>query len=262
MLLSAQVTSGSNEKVVREARSARYNGGRCDLTVPGRDCFFEHFAPGALPLIPLKESTLALLGTVTTVKPYLSADRTHIYTETTIQVEEVFKSPDSFTLPPDRTLITDQIGGAMRMASGRVIRDGSVVDFIGKTYVGGRYVFFLRQVHDGKDIAILSAYELRDGKVFKLTEDGRPGTVLLSRTPNQPDSLSDEQGLLQTLRRGDTVDSKTGNLHLTRRWKSAGWPTLCVTSKEAAPPFAVFEGWKYRIKGGGCGKFLSSPLLT
>ena len=212
--LSAQV-SPEYMDTARQAKSTRYNGGGCDLTVPGRECFFEHFAPGAIPLIPLKESAFALLGTVTKVQPYLSADRTHIYTETTIQIEEVFKSPETFNLPPDRTVITDQIGGAMRMDSGRVIHDGSVVDFIGKTYVGGRYVFFLRQVHEGKDLAILSAYELREGKVFKLTEDGIPGKVLLSRTPNKPDSLSDEQGFLQTIRQHDSVDPKTGNLHVS-----------------------------------------------
>jgi hypothetical protein len=234
--LSAQVSPESMD-TARQAKSTRYNGGGCDLTVPGRDCFFEHFAPGAIPLIPLKESAFALLGTVTKVQPYLSADRTHIYTETTIQIEEVFKSPETFNLPPDRTVITDQIGGAMRMDSGRVIHDGSVVDFIGKTYVGGRYVFFLRQVHEGKDLAILSAYELREGKVFKLTEDGIPGKVLLSRTPNKPDSLSDEQGFLQTIRQHDSVDPKTGNLHVSIPLVAGGWPTSPVPITTRGAPF-------------------------
>ncbi|HTS12760.1 MAG TPA: hypothetical protein VMH00_11635 [Candidatus Limnocylindrales bacterium] len=212
MPLSAQVTSEPSGKAAREAKSARYDGGRCDLTVPGRDCFFEHFEPGALPLVPLQESSFALLGTVTKVKPFLSADQTHIYTETTIQVEEVLKSPEAFSLPSDRDLIVDQIGGSMRMASGRVIHDGSVVDFLGKAHAGGRYVFFLRQVHENKDLAILSAYELREGKVFKLTEDGSPGKVLLSRAPNHPDSLSDEQIFLQAIRKRGTLDPKTKNL--------------------------------------------------
>ena len=211
--LSAQVSPDSPE--ARRAKSMRYNGGRCDLTALERDCFFEHFSPGALPLIPLQESAFALLGTVTKIQPYLSTDQTHIYTESTIQIEELFKSPETFSLPSTRILITDQIGGSMRMASGRVIHDGSVVDFIGKAYVGGRYVFFLRQVHEGKDLAILSAYELRDGKVFKLTEDGSPGKVLVSRTPNKPDSFSDEQGLLQTIRKHDSMDPKAGKLRLT-----------------------------------------------
>jgi hypothetical protein len=173
----------------------------------------------------LKESALALVGRVTKVQPYLSADRTHIYTETTIQIEEVFKSPEGFS-PPDLTLITDQIGGAMKMPSGRVIRDGSRIDFPGQANAGGRYVFFLRQVHEGKDLAILSAYELRDGKVFKLTEDGSPGNVLLSTTPNKADSLSDEQDFLQTIRqrgnRGQTGVSPFPAARQQRQFHLAG----------------------------------------
>jgi len=76
--------------------------------------------------------------------------------------------------------------------------------------LGGGYVLLLKAIHEGKDLEILKAYELRDGKVFKLTEDGSPGNVLLSRTPNKPNSLSDEQGFLQTVRQYDTVDPKTG----------------------------------------------------
>jgi hypothetical protein len=179
--LSAQANSASAENKARAAKSARFNGGRCDLTIPGRDCFFEHFAPGAIPLIPLEQSDIAVLGRVAKVETYLSADRTHIYTETTIRLEEVFKSPAGFNFAPDRTIIADQIGGAMRMASGRIIYDRSVIDFLGKAYAGGQYVFFLRQVHEGRDLAILRAYELRDGKVFKLTEDGSPGKTILSK---------------------------------------------------------------------------------
>jgi len=86
---------------------------------------------------------------------------------------------------------------------------------MGRPRVGGRYLLFLKDIHKGKDLTILSAYELRDEKVFELTEDGSPGKVLLSRTPNKPDSFSDEQELLQTIRKHDSVDPKIGNLHLT-----------------------------------------------
>ncbi len=200
------------ERMARAAKSARYNGGGCDLMMSG-DCFFEHIARGGIPLIPVRESAIVLVGKVTRVQPYLSADRTHIYTETALQVDEVFKSPDGFSRSSDQTLITDQFGGTLRMSSGRVIHDGSRIGFLGQAYVGGRYVFFLRQVHEGKDFAILTAYELRDGKVYELTEDGSPSNALLSRTPQKPDSLSDEHGFLQTIRQHDTVDPKTGNPH-------------------------------------------------
>lgn len=197
--LVAQVASDVRQKTKQGTKGQRYNGGPCDLTI-NDDCGFEHFAPPALQLIPFKESTFVILGRVTKVEPNLSADRTHIYIETRICVQEVFKSPAAFSLPLDRTLIVDQIGGSMRTASGRIIRDGSVIDFIGKAYVGGYYVFFLHEVHEGEDLAILSAYELRGGKVYRLKEDGSAGTVLLSGSVDQTETVFDELRLLQALR--------------------------------------------------------------
>ena len=213
--LLAQVSADSSE--ARRAKSVRYGGGRCDITTKAEDheCFFEQYEPAALPLIPVEQSTIAFLGQVTDVKPYLSADRTHIYTETTFRVEELFKSAENFKLPSDQTLIADQLGGSMKLPSGRIIHDNTRSGYMGKPRVGGRYVLFLKAIHESKDLEVLRAYELRDGKVFKVTEDGSPSNVLLSRTPNKPDSLSDEQGFLQTIRQHDTVDPKTGNLHVT-----------------------------------------------
>lgn len=215
--LLAQVSPESMESTARQAKSTRYNGGRCDITrtAKGHECFFEQYEPRALPLIPMEESTIAFVGEVTAVQPFLSADRTHIYTENAFRVDEVFKSPENFNLPSDQTLIADQLGGTIELPSGRIIHDGTRNGYMGKPRVGGRYVLFLKAIHEAKDLEVLRAYELRDGKVFKVTEDGSPGNVLLSRTPNKPDSLSDEQGFLQTIRQHDTVDPKTGNLHVT-----------------------------------------------
>lgn len=213
--LLAQVSLDSTE--ARQAKSARYNGGRCDITTTAEDheCYFEQYEPAALPLIPMEHSTIAFVGQVTDMQPYLSADRTHIYTETTFRVEEMFKRPENFKLPSDQALVADQLGGSVKLPSGRIVHDSTRAGFMGKPRVGGRYVLFLLAIHEGKDLEILRAYELRDGKVFRLTEDGSSGTVLLSRTPNKPDSLSDEQGFLQTIRQHDAVDLKTGNVHLT-----------------------------------------------
>lgn len=186
----------------RQAKSMRYNGGRCDImkTVEGQECFFEQSEPAALPLIPMDESTVAFVGHVTGVQAYLSVDRTHIYTETTFRVQEMFKSPEHFGLPSNPTFIADQLGGTIKLPSGRIVHDNTRGGFMGKPRVGGRYVVFLTGIHEGKDLAILSAYELRDGKVFRLTEDGNPGNVLLSKTGSKPDSLSEEQAFLQTIR--------------------------------------------------------------
>lgn len=207
---------GPDSAGARKAKTVRYNGGRCDITrsAEGHECFFEQYEPAALPLIPIEQSTVAFVGHVTGVQAYLSADRTHIYTETTFRVEEMFKSPENFRLPSDQTLIADQLGGTIKL-SGRIVHDNTRVGFMGKPRVGGRYVAFLTPIHEGKDLQILRAYELREGKVFMLTEDGSPGKLLLSKTPNTPDSLSEEQRFLETIRQHKTVDPNTGDLHLT-----------------------------------------------
>jgi hypothetical protein len=196
-------SSDSAARELRQTKSTRYNGGRCDITATTEDheCFFEQYEPAALPVIPLDQSTIVCIGQVTKAQPYLSADRTHIYTEITVRSEELLKHPGDFRLSSDRTLIADQLSGGMKLSSGRVVSDNTRAGFMGKPRIGGRYVLFLRQVHEGMDLEILKAYELRDGKVFKLTEDGSTGKVMLSKTPNKPDAFSEEQTFVEAVKR-------------------------------------------------------------
>jgi hypothetical protein len=122
----------------RFAKSLRYNGVGCDLTISD-DCFFEYCATGPYSLFPLKKNASAIVAQVTKIHPYLSADRGHIYIETTLAVEELLKTPEDLVLSDDRTLITDDIGGAMRLRSGRVTRDGSKLEnFRDRPHIGGR----------------------------------------------------------------------------------------------------------------------------
>lgn len=194
----ARLPEDSGEREARLAKSARYNGGRCDLT-QGEDCFMEQYEPRALPLIPLAQGAIAFRGQVTKVQSYLSADRTHVYTETTWKVEEVFKQPKDFKFASDG-VITDQMGGAVKLRSGRIATDNTRNGFMGKPSVGGHYVVFLEKIHKGEDLTMIRAYELRDAKVFMLTEDGTLGSVVLSSKPNQPDSLSSEETFLEAVR--------------------------------------------------------------
>jgi len=188
----------SKERAVRLAKSVRYNGGRCNIRT--QDCFFESVYPSGLPLLPLKESTIAFVGDVLRIQPYLSEDQTHIYTETTWKVQEIFKQPRDFTRSSDETITTDQIGGAIKIASGRIVRDDTRFGFMGRPYVGGHYIVFVKITHKGEDLTMIRAYELRDGKVFKLTEDGAAGREVLSQKPNQPDFLSKEDTFLKAVR--------------------------------------------------------------
>ena len=204
------------EREARLAKNLRYNGGGCDLT-QGEDCFMEQYEPRALPLIPLAEGAIAFKGQVVKMQYYLSADRTHVYTEATWKVDEMFKQPKDFKLSSDEIIITDQIGGAIKLHSGRIARDNTRDGFMGKPHIGGRYVVFLQTIHKGEDLTMIRAYELRNGNVFKLTEDGTPGSVVLSNKPNQPDFLSSEKTFLQAVRARATKEHpRAGTLGILR----------------------------------------------
>jgi hypothetical protein len=208
-LTAAQINSmrlsdiGAQERPDSKARLAknlRYNGGRCDLTQTEEGCFMEQYESQALPFIPLGEGEIAFKGQVSKVGSYLSEDRTHIYTEITWRVQEIFKQPKDLMLSSDEMIITDQIGGSVKIASGRIARDDTRYGFMGRPYVGGHYVVFVKMNHKGEDLTVIRAYELSDGKVFKLTEDGTAGSKVLSKKPNQPDFLSKEDTFLKAVR--------------------------------------------------------------
>jgi hypothetical protein len=189
------------QRAARLAKNARYNGGVCDLTAaaPDRLCI-DQVWPRSLPVIPLDQSDIAVLGLVTSMQPHLSSDHTHIYTEITLSLEEVFKSPRNQRLKANQSVVIDTIGGAITMPSGQTARDNTRIDFLGKTRVGNRYVLFAKKIHHKKDLTLIRGYELRDGQVFRLTEDGNPGDVPVSSIPGDANIPSEEKAFIQALR--------------------------------------------------------------
>src|SRR4051794_10435932 len=82
----------AKERDARRAKNIRYNAGRTDLTK--RDPKIEEFVEQVWPrreLIPAAESAVIATGRVVKIQPYLSADRSRIYTEITIRVDELLK---------------------------------------------------------------------------------------------------------------------------------------------------------------------------
>jgi hypothetical protein len=193
---------GQKARTARLAKNTRYNGGVCDLKArtPDQLCI-DQVWPRALPVIPVKESAFALLGQVEKLQPYLSTDRTHIYTEITVRIEDAFTGPSNSKSTSGRTVIIDQIGGTITMTSGQVIHDGTRVDFLGRTHVGGRYILFAKRIHHGKDLTLIRGYELREGRVFKLTADGNPGDVLVSSIAGAASIPFEEKAFIQAVRK-------------------------------------------------------------
>lgn len=190
--------SDSQEREARRAKNVRYNTGRRDLTT--RDPEVEGFVEQVWPrreFIPALESAVVATGKVVKVQPYLSADRSRIYTEITVEVDDLLKRDRGNRLSAAHTVVIDRLGGALKLKTGRVVRDDIQIDNLGRTQPGKRYMFFAKSVNDGSDISLIDSYELRDGKVF--TNDSRPSR-LISTLPGVPQAWADEAAFLKAVR--------------------------------------------------------------
>lgn len=120
----------------------------------------------AEPALPVTESAAIVVGEVTDARAYLSDDKTYVYSEFAVRVDEVLKNTSAEALALGTSITTMRGGGAVRLPSGKVIQRGSG----GKPFprVQRKYLFFLKYETEGQDFPIITAYELRDGRIFPL----------------------------------------------------------------------------------------------
>lgn len=173
----------------REAKCRRYDTGGPDITVDSNEA--EGFIEQIWARVDLQESAVIVVGTVSSRQPYLSLDHSRIFTEFVVDVESLLKT-DRELDPSTRSVTLDRHGGALRLASGRVVRDNTLLCGLGWPEVGGRYVLFARRIHDGKDLEFFHGYRLVDGKALPIVHN--PGVT------SQPDSLVSEASLLESIR--------------------------------------------------------------
>jgi hypothetical protein len=192
-------SSSAKEREVRRAKNTRYNAGGADLTVERHkdsEIFFEHIWP-AVDFFPASESAIVVVGRVEKVQPHLSTDRSRIYTEFTIAVDEFLKRD---RVPASKLVAIDRPGGALRLKSGRIVRDGTQIDYLGNLEFGRRYVIFARAINDGNDLSLIKSYELEEGKVF--SNDSRPRRLI---SPSD-----DEARFLREVREAIKSSKQTG----------------------------------------------------
>jgi hypothetical protein len=118
-----------------------------------------------LPALPAYRSDAVVIGEVLEAGAYLSNDKTGVYSEFTIKVSDILKN-DSSHLTQGSSLVAERLGGRVRFPSGEILP----VQIVGQGMprAGFRYVFFLKRVDQGQAYDILTAYELRAGKVSPL----------------------------------------------------------------------------------------------
>lgn len=156
--------------------------------------------------LPAALSDAVVVGEVADARSYLTPDRTNIYSEFTVRVEALLKNTAPTPLYPGATAAALRDGGGVRFPSGKVVRRAAH----GKSYpqAGRRYVFFLKHLGDGQGFDIVTAYELRAGRVFPLDGADAEGGVVEEYAAHQKFKGEEEGAFLALVREAITRDSQ------------------------------------------------------
>jgi hypothetical protein len=168
-----ELPSSPQELVLRMEKSTRYNTPTFNpmqvLTNPAFPSGGTFQIEGKIfPLLPFDNSTIIIHGKVQTIQPFLTQNQGAIYTEYTILVTEVLKNLDA-PVVLDSTITADQLGGALRLTSGKIVMYRVATDVLIDS--PGEYVLFMTRGGHGPDLQLLRAIRLQDDRVFPLALD-------------------------------------------------------------------------------------------
>jgi len=171
------------ERAKREAKGKKYNTRHVPPITESKEKIFANIDWDAgLPAFPIEQSAAVIIGKVSTGQAYLSQDKTSVYSEFEIQIEQVIKRDLLTDLAPGSSVVVERVGGRVRFPSGKVMV--SVVSRQQMPQVGTRYVLFLTHQPllgpvSPEAFFILTGYELRDSQVFPLDQlpPGHPITA-------------------------------------------------------------------------------------
>jgi len=197
----------ANEKIIDEARkvkSEKYNNG-LGVSSPDISKDIESFSTlsweKGLTALPVKESDIVIVGKVVDAKAHLSTNKQSVYSEFKIEIENIFKNSEQ-KFENGKYVTAEREGGIVRYPSGyefwHHVRGQQM------PVVDRRYVFFLTHnfpVHGyyKHDFYILTAYELREGRVLPLDNPGDLHPIVsVYKGKNESVLLNDLQNVFRT----------------------------------------------------------------
>lgn len=121
-----------------------------------------------LSALPIEQSSVVVIGTVIKSEANLSDDKTRLYSEFFVDVEQVFKSNDK-TIDSNSVLSGTRLGGSVRFRSGRVHHYRTNEQ--GMPQENERYLFFLNSL-ESNVFSIVTGYRLSEGGVIPLDGEG------------------------------------------------------------------------------------------
>jgi len=183
------------EKDKRLKRSKRGNielGPRTGVTDPKRFMLTEERYSGyggfsthapVEPAIPAAKSDVVITGEITKAEAFLTEDKVSIYSEFTVNVNSILKNSTSEDINIGDSITISRGGGGVRMPSGKIIK--RIFDGKPMPQTGSKYILFLKYETEGKDYPLITAYELRDKKIFPLDGLNRHGDIIYQLTSHQ-----------------------------------------------------------------------------
>lgn len=172
---SAPEPANLEERARRDAVGKKYDD---ELATLSEGSFtiasFAHWA-AKLSALPVEKSRLVIIGEIVEARAYLTKDKTGVYSEFRIRVDEVLKADSNFETAVGSSLTASRPGGRVRYPSGHITF--SFVIGQGMPQVGQRYVFFLASDEQQADFDILTGYELKGDHIALLdSPSGHPIT--------------------------------------------------------------------------------------
>jgi hypothetical protein len=154
------------EREERQIKNKRYDKKLLVMKNPGPEdiASIVSDAEPVPPAIPFAESSLIIIGKIQNSKASLSNDKSGVYSEYSVRIQTILKDDK---LRTGETITFDRTGGVVQYPNGQKML--YLNDWQSLPEVNGRYVIFLTKDDDqNPNYCILTAYQLKDGKVTAL----------------------------------------------------------------------------------------------
>jgi hypothetical protein len=160
-LTDPKMNQARKEKKLRHNNFRIINKNPPDWQAEGR--FFDE-GLALTPALPVAQSSVIVIGEVTSAEAHVSEDKKNVYSEFTVVVSKVLKAANGSIIEGSQITV-DRIGGYVKYPNGRVV----LYSVSGKNMPaqGGRYLFFLKSPNN-QDLIIVTAYGLDSSGVTAL----------------------------------------------------------------------------------------------
>lgn len=168
-----QVAVEEDKRKEREKKSKRYDQFGLVSRQPSNieEAVFDSRWQESIAALPTKQSAVIVIGKVQKVEAHLSNNKSGVYTEFIIHVDDVLKEDGSGRLSAGSTISADRPGGFVRYPSGYKL----LYRIFGMNIprVGRRYVLFLGSLEESQNYPVITGYELSLSGVFPLDVGSR-----------------------------------------------------------------------------------------